>query len=155
MSQGFKWTLLVLGIVAVSLSFGPYLALPTGVFITLVVGMVVGAMKLYRRWSGTAATPGISALIFGLVANGIVVGLTMLSFLLSSTGSSGRPMGLAAFYFMFALIMTPLGIWKAVRARAQEESLAISAMILSLGILPIALLTFVAMVAAKAFELEP
>jgi hypothetical protein len=64
-------------------------------------------------------------------------------------------MGLAAFYFMFAIIMTPLGIWKAVRARAQEESLAISAMILSLGILPIALLTFVAMVAAKAFELEP
>ncbi len=155
MSQGFKWTLLALVIVAVSLLFGPYAALPMGVFIALVVGMVVGAMKLYRRWSGTAATPGGSALSFGLVANGIAVGLTMISFLSAPTGGSGRPMGLTLFYIAFMLVMTPLGIAKAVRAWSQEKSLAISAMILSLGILPIALLTFFALAAAKAFELEP
>lgn len=155
MSQRLKWVLLALVIVAVSLLFGPYAALPMGAFIALVVVMVVGAMKLYQRQSGTAATPGGSALSLGLVANGIAVGLTMLSFLSSPTGSYGRPMALVAFYFVFALVMTPLGIGKALRAWSREKPLAISALILSLAILPIEMLTFFALAAAKAFELEP
>ena len=155
MSQGLKWTLLALGIVAVSLLFGPYAALPMGAFIALVVGMVVGAMKLYRRWSGTAATPGRSALTFGLVANGIAVGLTMISFFPVPTGSYGRPMALALFYIAFALVMTPIGIVKAACAWSREKPLAISAIVVSLGILPIEVLTLYALAAAKAFELEP
>jgi len=47
MSQDFRWTLLAVGLVGTSLLFGPYLALPTAVFIALIVGMVVGVMKLY------------------------------------------------------------------------------------------------------------
>jgi hypothetical protein len=154
------WVLLALGTAAVLLFFLPLLAtLPMSVemivFWALVIAMAVGAVKLYQRWSGVAATRGVSALAFGLVANGVAVGMTMLTFLTVPTGASGRPMGLTVLYFAFALVMTPLGIAKAARAWSQERPLAISAMILSLGILPVEVLTLFALAGAKAFELEP
>jgi len=156
MSQEFRWTLIGVGLVGTSLLlFGPYAALPTAVFIALIVGMVVGVMKLYWWMSGTAATPGGSAVTFGLVANAIPVGLTMISILPTHPGSYGRPMMLAAFYFLFAAVMTPLGIGKAVQAWSREKSLAIAAIILSLGILPVEGLTLYAVAGAKAFELAP
>jgi len=156
MSRDLRWTVVAVGLVGTSvLLFGPYAALPMAAFIAVMVGTVVGAMKLYQRWSGTAATTGGSAVTFGLVANAIPVGLTMVSFLPIPTGSYGRPMALAAFYFVFTLVMTPLGIGKAVRAWSREKPLAIAAIILSLGILPVAALTLFALAAAKAFELEP
>ena len=64
-------------------------------------------------------------------------------------------MGLAAFYLLFAAVMTPLGIGKAVQAWSREKPLAIAAIILSLGILPVEGLTLYAVAAAKAFELAP
>ncbi len=150
MSRGFKWALIALGILAFPLLFGPL-----GVFAAIVVGTVAGGAKLYRRWAGTAATPGGAALSFGLVGHAVTVGLTMLTFLLVPPGSYGRPMALATFYFVFALVMAPLGIWKARRAWSQERPLAVSAVIVSLAILPVTLLTFLTMAIATAYEMEP
>ncbi len=79
----------------------------------------------------------------------------MISILPTDPGSYGRPMGLAAFYLLFAAVMTPLGIGKAVQAWSREKPLAIAAIILSLGILPVEGLTLYAVAAAKAFELAP
>lgn len=156
MPRWLKWTLLVLGTAVVSLAlFGPYAGLPMAMFIALVSGSLVGSMKLHRLWSGRAATTGGSAVALGLVANGITVGLTMLIFLSCPTGSSGRPMALTFFYFLFALVMTPLVIVRAVQAWPHEKPLAISAIILGLGVLPVSVLTFFALAVAKAFELEP
>lgn len=162
MSRRSKWLLLTVGAAAVlllsffSLSLDDLLLLMQFVCpIALPFGMMVAAVRLYQRWSGTTATRGVWALCLGLAANVIGVGLTMLAFLPAPPGGYGRPMGLALFFFLFALVMTPIGIFMAARARSEDAPLATSAMILSLAVFPIEWLTLVTLAAAKAFYLEP
>ena len=148
-----KWTLVVLGLVgAVALFPALMVFLPLAVL----AGIVAGGAALHQRLAGPAATPGVSALSFGLTANIIAVALTMLTFLPFPPGSSGRPMALTLFYFLYTVTMTPIGLWKSVAAwRHREKPLAVSAATLTLGLLPIEMLTFLALASTKAFELEP
>src|SRR5574340_861697 len=158
MSRELLWLRAVLGVVLLLAFFSLLSLLPMEFLMLagmpLTFAIPAAGWVLYRRHS-RGATPGEDALNFGLMANGVAVGFTMLVFLSVPTGVYGRPMMLPMLYLGYGLATMVAGLGKVKEAWRRERPLAASALILCLSIFPVELLTVLAVAFTKAYEFEP